>query len=293
MSSSPDHATAQAFASSWNNLPPGSVYTRAQFEDWMAPLTAADVRDRQVLELGCGNGSLLVHCAQWQPARLTGVDLGASVETARRNTAPFPAVEIVQADLVEYAERGYDLVYCIGVLHHLKDPVQGFTSVVRNTRPGGRFHCWVYAREGNGVVIALVEPIRKIASRLPWWVTKYLLATPLVVPYFVYAKGTRLLHRWLGANAASWLSWAPLREYSLWIAERGFAFFRHVAFDQLVTPQTTYLSREDVERWLAANPDVQTGSSYVILRNGNSWKFGGRRAPGDDVTVETAGGANA
>ncbi len=282
---SPDQATAQAFASSWNNLPPGSVYTRAQFEDWMAPLTAADCTGRQVLELGCGNASLLVHCAQWRPARLVGVDLGASVETAHRNSAAFPFVDIVQADLVEYAGNGFDVVYCIGVLHHLKDPVQGFTSVVRNTSPGGRFHCWVYAREGNGVVIALVEPIRKVASKLPWWVTKYLLATPLVVPYFLYAKTLRLLHRWLGPRAADWLSQAPLREYSLWIAERGFGFFRHVAFDQLVTPQTTYLSRTDVETWLAANPDVDPASTYVIMRNGNSWKFGGRRR--DDAAKGT------
>ena len=32
-----DLKTADAFATSWNNLPPGSVYTRAQFEDWFAP----------------------------------------------------------------------------------------------------------------------------------------------------------------------------------------------------------------------------------------------------------------
>lgn len=286
MSSSPDQKTAQAFASSWNNLPPGSVYTRAQFDDWMAPLSAADVAGRTVLELGCGNASLLVHCAEWRPARLVGVDLGASVDTARRNTGPYPFVEIVQADLVAYNEGGFDLVYCIGVLHHLKDPLQGFDSVVRNTRPDGRFHCWVYAREGNAVVIAVVEPIRKIASRLPWWVTKYLLATPLVIPYFIYAKTLRLLHRGFGANAARWLSWTPLREYSLWIAERGFAFFRHVAFDQLVTPQTSYLSRADIEMWLAVNPDVDPASTYVVMRNGNSWKFGGRR---HGATVNAAG----
>ncbi len=34
----------------------------------------------------------------------------------------------------------------------------------------------------------VVEPTRKIASRLPWWFTKYLIATPLVAPYYVYAK---------------------------------------------------------------------------------------------------------
>lgn len=276
-----DTATAQAFANSWNNLPPGSVYTPSQFIDWMQPLQKSDFEGKDVLELGCGNGSLLVHSCHWQPRRIVGVDLGASVQTARRNVADFPFAEIVQADLVEFASEGFDLVYCIGVLHHLKNPAAGFASVVRNTRPGGRFHCWVYAREGNAIVIALVEPIRKIASRLPWWITKYLIATPLVVPYFVYAKLLRALHRLFPEQAPRWLAWAPLREYSLWIAERTFSFFRHVAFDQLVTPQTTYLSRSQIEQWLSSRADIEAGSSYIIFRNGNSWKFGGRRAASD------------
>ena len=35
----PDDRNAAAFATSWNNLPAGSVYTREQVEDWFAPLT--------------------------------------------------------------------------------------------------------------------------------------------------------------------------------------------------------------------------------------------------------------
>jgi SAM-dependent methyltransferase len=161
-------------------------------------------------------------------------------------------------------------VYSIGVLHHLKDPRLGFESVVRNTRPGGRFHCWVYAKEGNAVVIWLVDPIRRIAARLPWWFTKYGLATPLAVPYFVYAKLLAAFPRWPALRSL------PLYEYSLWIAKREFAFFRHVAFDQLVTPQTVYIERATIEEWLKGNRRIVPGSTYIIMRNGNSWKFGGR-----------------
>lgn len=272
-----DHATADAFASSWNNLPSGSVYTRVQFEDWLAPLTRADIEGRSVLELGCGNASLLVHCCAWNPAQAVGVDLGASVQTARSNLRAFPQAQVVQGDLTTFESPGFEVVYCIGVLHHLKAPHAGFASVLRNTAPGGRFHCWVYAREGNALVIHVVDPIRKIASRLPWWVNKYLVATPLVAPYYVYAKGLRLLHRILPTAAPQLCAWLPLREYSLWIAQRGFGFFRHVAFDQLVTPQTVYVPREEIEGWLGAAAEIEPGSSYIILRNGNSWKFGGRR----------------
>jgi tRNA G46 methylase TrmB len=80
-----DARTAKAFATSWNNLPAGSVYTPAQFKDWLDPITPGDVEGRDVLELGCGNGSLLVHMAGWRPRRLVGVDLGDSVVSAREN----------------------------------------------------------------------------------------------------------------------------------------------------------------------------------------------------------------
>jgi SAM-dependent methyltransferase len=266
-----DVKTAEAFANSWNNLPEGSVYTRAQFEDWFAPLTRTDIEGRAVLELGCGNGSLLFHVAGWGPAHLEGIDLGASVLSARRNLAmqPNPNWAINQGDLTSYRGAGRDVVYSIGVLHHLKNPLAGFESVVENTKPGGRFHCWVYAREGNTAIVWIVDPIRKIASRLPWWFTKYALATPMVVPYFFYAKLLRAFRK------IRWLRVLPLFEYSQWIAEREFAFFRHVAFDQLVTPQTTYLQRGTIERWLEQHPRVVPNSSYIIFRNGNSWKFGG------------------
>jgi len=266
-----DLNTAKAFANSWNHLPSGSVYTREQFAEWLEPVTPEAIAGQAVLELGCGNGSLLVHMAAWQPRQLVGVDLGSSVLSAQRNLAAtgHPDWRIIQADLVDFESKGFDFVYSIGVLHHLQQPGAGFAAVLRNVKPGGRFHCWVYAREGNGIIIWVVDPIRRVASRLPWWVTKYLIATPLVAPYFLYARLLAALPRW------HWLRPMPLYEYSLWIARREFTFFRHVAFDQLVTPQTRYLARGTIAEWLR-NERIVDGTSYLIFRNGNSWKFGGR-----------------
>lgn len=268
-----DQTTAQAFASSWNNLNLGSVYTFEQFLDWINPLEEKDIKGKQVLELGCGNASLMVHCTHLKPEKITGVDLGDSVKAAEMNLKHFSASEweLIQDDLINYYnESGYDIVYCIGVLHHLKKPFEGLKSVIKNTKIGGRFHCWVYAKEGNAIIIYVVDPIRKLASKLPWWFNKYLIAGPLVIPYFFYAKGLYLF-KILGIT----LSFLPLYEYSIWIAKREFYFFRHVAFDQLVTPQTQYISKEEIQKWLLQIPDID--STYIIMRNGNSWKFGGKK----------------
>jgi len=270
-----DQKTADAFADSWNNLPAGSVYTKEQFEDWFAPLKKVDIENKSVLELGCGNASLLVHLANWNPLRITGIDLGTSVDTAERNMSKlnFKNWRIIKGDLVKYrSDEGYDLVFSIGVLHHLQHPESGFESVLRNVKPGGRFHCWVYAREGNWVIINIVDRIRKIASKLPWWLTKYFIVIPLVIPYYLYAKTIKIM------PPSAFLKKMPLYNYSLWIAEREFGFFRHVAFDQLVTPQTAYIGRSMIEGWLEKYKNrIKKDSIYIIFRNGNSWKFGGRK----------------
>ena len=266
-----DRSTAEAFACSWNRLPAGSVYRFDQFEEWLSPQTAATLSGKSVLELGCGNGSLLVHMTRWNPSRLVGVDLGASVLSARDNMrlAGFADAEILQADLQDFRSTGFDFVYCIGVLHHLKDPKAGFTSVIDNVKPGGSFHCWVYGNEGNALVRTLVEPLRRLCCRLPWWFTRYAVAFPLAVPFCAYSK-------LVGALPDSACAWLPLYLYARSLSTSDFAYFRHIAFDQLVAPRTTYFRKETVENWLEANPRVVADSVYVMMRNGNSWKFGGK-----------------
>ena len=267
-----DHVTAAAFSNSWNTLPAESVYTRKQVADWLSPLTEEDVRRRSVLEMGCGNASLMLHLLAWQPKSLHGIDLGTSVQSASANLSlsGYQNWSIEQADLTIYKSKGFDLVYCIGVLHHLESPRRGFRAVIDNVKPGGRFHCWVYAKEGNRLVISLVDPIRRIASKLPWWVNKYLIATPLSLVFYCYAKTITQ------PSLKAFSDKMPMFEYCEWIRERKVNFFRHVVFDQLVSPQTWYIDRNTVQDWIKSNERVDQESVYIILRNGNSWKFGGR-----------------
>jgi 2-polyprenyl-3-methyl-5-hydroxy-6-metoxy-1,4-benzoquinol methylase len=272
-----DQVTADGFASSWNTVGPGSVYTREQFRDWMEPVAPESLRGLEILELGFGNGSLLYHVAEEGPRRLVGVELGDTLEQTRRNLSHVPegVLELHRADLTRVDLGRFDFVYCIGVLHHLEDPRAGFEAVLRHTRPGGRFHCWVYAHEGNRVIRLLVEPLRGICSRLPWWITKYGLALPLALPFFAYAKAVAALER-RARGLRPLLHRLPLHAYCLWIAPRELRFFRHVAFDQLVAHRTRYLRSETLQGWLR-EARVEPGSAYLIFRNGNSWKLGGRR----------------
>jgi SAM-dependent methyltransferase len=265
-----DTKTAEAFSDSWNNCFSGSPYTLAQVREWFSPLDMEELAGRKVCEMGCGNGGLLQYVARFSQS-VTGVELGRCVNVARENFRRMKLDHVVFArqDIPSFAatHRGaYDFVYCIGVLHHMQDPRQGFEAVVRATRPGGRFHCWVYGYEGNALIRTAVEPLRRLASRLPWWLNKYGLALPLAVPFFLASQGVKRLPR------TPFTRLGPLAGYLRWIADYRFAFHHHVAFDQLVSPRTVYLRRETIAAWLAR---LDLEKTYLLPRNGNSWTFGG------------------
>ncbi|MDY7038337.1 MAG: class I SAM-dependent methyltransferase [Thermodesulfobacteriota bacterium] len=263
-----DLRTSLAFAQSWNDLPKGSVYTSDQFEDWLHPIKKEDISGKTILELGCGNGSLLTHMAKWLPSYLEGVDLGDSVKSARENMAltDFESWEVIQADLISYGRKQFDFVYSIGVLHHLKDPEEGFRAVERATKPGGRFHCWVYGYEGNFFIRAFVDPLRKIVFRLPWFAIKHLIAFPLTIPFFLASQLTKLFENEIFKKIF------PMYSYLKWISRYSFRFHHHVACDQILSPQTTYIKKQTIEKWL---DEANVENTYIIQRNGNSWKFGG------------------
>jgi len=268
-----DLETSKKFSNSWNNVYNPSVYTYEQVTEWISPWNVSELEGQSVLELGCGSGAILYHLQNISSIRLSGIDLGSSVTTARKLL--HEDVNIIQADLTDHKKvlsllGKFDRCYCIGVLHHLSEPKKGFESLLRLTKPGGYFHAWVYAYEGNWVVRIFVEPLRIIFNQLPWWINKFFIALPLSIPFYFYAKLCSLLKKFGFSNLR-----IPLFDYMLWISKRDFRFHHHVAFDQLVTPTTHYIKRGRIEKWLE-HPQIDPNSIYIKFRNGNGWKFGGR-----------------
>jgi SAM-dependent methyltransferase len=272
-----DVATADGFAAYFRTLGQGSRYTERQFLDYFHPLDPELFRGRSVVELGFGHASWLYHWGRFGPARLSGCDLGDAVEAARSKLAHLPqgVLNLQRADLLSAELGEHDLAYCIGVLHHLQEPEAGFEALLRHVKPGGHFHCWVYSREGNALVIRVVDPLRKLGRGLPWWVTKWSSGLLIALPLFVYAKGLGWFAR-RGGRSARLAARMPLAGYCLTHAERDFRFFQFLATDFLVARHTIYLDRATIESWLSRS-EVDPRSVYLFHRNTNSWQFGGRK----------------
>jgi SAM-dependent methyltransferase len=254
--------TADAFGYSWTHYPKQNPYTEEQWRDWVEPLTPADFEGKDVLDAGCGLAGFAEYARAWGARRVVGADISEAVDAARERLGD--RVELVQADLyaLPFAPGSYDLAYSIGVLHHLPDPETGFRAVVEKVKPGGLVFAWVYGRENNGLIVRVIDPLRRLVfSRIPRALLKWFIALPLAALLWPAVKAA-------GANLR-----IPYAAYFRFLAQRDFSFTHGVVFDQLVAPTTHYLRREEFEGWFerAGLVDVT-----ITWRNQNSWRGLGR-----------------
>jgi SAM-dependent methyltransferase len=260
--------TADAFGWQWQHFTEMHAEYERQFLDWIRPLQPEDFVGKRVLDAGCGIGRHAFFAARFGAAEVVALDLSEAVETARDNLAGLDGVHVLQGDILRPPfragdpERGFDLVYSIGVLHHLPDPRAGFLSLARLVRPGGTMLVWVYGHEGNALVRHVVEPLRRVTTRMSPSLLRAV-AWPLSVVLYAASRVVR----------------GPLRRLpsGVYVASlRAFSFRQvySIGFDQLVAPSSRYIRREELAEWFAA---AGLEGVQITQRNGNSWRGRGVR----------------
>lgn len=104
-----------------------------------------------VLIAGCGTGQQSIQTARKFPrANILAVDLStSSLAYAKRKTRELRITNIqyAQGDILELGSVGrrYDLIECIGVLHHLDDPVAGWRVLASLLRPAAIMRIGLYS----------------------------------------------------------------------------------------------------------------------------------------------------
>jgi len=237
--------TAQRFGYAWKrfaDFDPGQE--RTSMATWFSPHALADLAGTTVLDAGCGMGRHAVLAVQHGARRVVGLDLGDAVDAAFANTRHLSEVCIVQGDIYHPPLRPavFDAAYALGVLHHLPDPARGFARLVPAIRADGWFQVWLYGREGNGWILLLVNPIRRLSARLPLGPLRMLCAG-LGVPVFLFARLARSAP-WLAARMT-------YGEYLRWLGGFGFRKVYAIVFDHALAPVAHYLSRVEVEDLVA------------------------------------------
>jgi SAM-dependent methyltransferase len=117
-------------------------------------------QDIRILDAGCGTGSATDYLIHLNPdAEIVAIDLSEKAlevaqERCRRSgvianhkkTVEFHNLKLEDATQLP---GEFDLINCVGVLHHLPDPIKGIQALAKKLAPGGLLHIFVYAELGR------------------------------------------------------------------------------------------------------------------------------------------------
>jgi SAM-dependent methyltransferase/uncharacterized protein YbaR (Trm112 family) len=256
--------TQEAFGYEWTWA---IDYHADNFADWLPDgLGAAELfRGRVGLEVGCGAGRHAAETAAVATEHVA-VDLSRAVDVAFDHTKRLPNCHVVQADAfhLPFRERTFDYVYCLGVLQHMPDPEGGFLALAKQPRQGGILVANVY-QASRPVVFFMLETARKVTTRLPHSLLKYISIATGCLDYAVIAPWRWLRPTWVG------------RLFRPLVPERVNEYANHDFhtcvtdwFDRLSCPMKKHYKREDMVRWyeMAGYSDVTVTPFWKAFWNG-------------------------
>ncbi|MBM0740685.1 class I SAM-dependent methyltransferase [Phormidium sp. CLA17] len=122
-------------------------------------------QDARILDAGCGTGVGTEYLVHLNPdAEIVGIDLSAgalAVAKERCQKSGATGVEFHHLSLfdVDQLPGEFDLINCVGVLHHTSDPIRGIQALAKKLAPGGILHIFVYGELGRWEIMLMQEAI--------------------------------------------------------------------------------------------------------------------------------------
>jgi SAM-dependent methyltransferase len=225
-------ASEERFGYEWHTYSELTPEYEEQFKGWSAPLTKEDWKGKDFLDAGCGMGRNSFWPLLYGARSAVALDNDdRSLSAARTTLQKFSNVTYVKGDMEKLdLNNEFDIVFSIGVIHHLADPLRGLKNLVETLRPGGRLLVWVYSYEGNEWIVHIVNPVRKhITSKMPLALLRFL-SYGASVPLYLFIKIT--------GGHTPYLR--QLSKYKFW-------HLHSIVFDQLLPEVAYYWKQSDVE----------------------------------------------
>lgn len=251
-------ASEKRFGYEWSKYKDILPQYEGQFLGWVSPLIPDDFKNKRVLDAGCGMGRNSYWPLKYGASEVVAFDFDQrSVEVAEKNLAAFPNAKVFYKSIydIDFKDE-FDIVFSIGVIHHLENPSEAVRRMIQAAKPGGTVLIWVYGYEGNEWIVKLVSPVRRlITSRLPPAFLNFLIYF-VSAPFFALVKIMPTNHLYL----------RQLKNFE-------FSHVHSIIFDQFLPKIANYYTKDAALSLMGG----ELKNVEIHHKNKNSWTVIGRK----------------
>ncbi len=124
-----------------------------------------DFTNPNILIAGCGTGSQLINIISYENANILAIDLSlSSLAYAKRKIEEigFKKIEFLQGDILNLKNlnRKFDIIECMGVIHHMKEPTNGLKILLDLLKPNGVLKLGLYSEVSRQHIVKAREFIK-------------------------------------------------------------------------------------------------------------------------------------
>jgi len=265
----PRSGSPDRFGYSWARFSDLTPEQFEQFRRWTILIDAATGwQGQRFLDVGCGAGRNSSWAMTAGAVGGLSIDVdAASLDAARANLARFPSLEVRFQSAYDLAiQDEFDIVFSLGVIHHLEHPDVALRKMRDAAKPGGRVLIWVYGYENMEFFVNVLNPVRRLLfSRMPLGVVRVLAHIPAALLFIGLRLGLGRI------------------EYFQLLRRFPYRHIHHIVFDQMIPRIANYWRRDEV---LALMRGAGFESPEIAAVNNMSWCAVGRKQNATGVPAE-------
>jgi ubiquinone/menaquinone biosynthesis C-methylase UbiE len=243
-----DSETVASFGDEWKAFHDFSQEEIQSIGDDYFDLVTFDTSTFNVLDVGCGSGRWALYMAP-RVKLIEAIDPSMAIWVAKDLLKPYSNTRITHAsvDNLPFADNSFDLVYSLGVLHHIPDTQAAIHDCFRKTKSGGYFLLYLYySLDNRGVLFKLVfktsNALRRIISKFPPSLKKVVCDIIASMIYWPLARFSGLV----ALFSTKFASIIPLSYYR----KTSFFIMRNDALDRFGTPLEKRFSKTEIQQML-------------------------------------------